>query len=181
MIILSAGDIETFDFATPVGIGLINSSINLTRLVLQKKPDSILFVGTAGSFGELKPFEIIYAKSATNIETGYFNDNCYTPIDNKISTVCDIVSCETTNGKFALVNSSNYITTNKEISNKFLKNGISAENMEFYSILTVANKFDIPAYGIFIITNYCDEFAHRDFIKNHKLAKEKLTQHVGNK
>jgi len=50
--------------------------------------------------------------------------------------------------------------------------------MEFYSILTVANKFNIPAYGIFIITNYCDNLAHNDFLKNHKEAKAKLTLYI---
>ncbi len=178
MIILSAGNNEIFDFATPVGIGLINSSINLTKIVIKNRPKSILFIGTAGSYGNLKPFDIIHSNSSTNIETGYFLNNCYTPIDNKIVSIESNVSCETTNENKILVNSSNYITTNKELSNKFLKNGIEAENMEFFSILTVANKFNIPAYGIFIITNYCDEHAHDDFIKNHGYAKEKLTQYV---
>ncbi len=53
--------------------------------------------------------------------------------------------------------------------------------MEFYSILTVANRFKIPSLGIFVITNYCDEFAHKDFIKNHDKAKKILTLHVNNK
>ncbi|MCF6172682.1 MAG: purine-nucleoside phosphorylase [Campylobacteraceae bacterium] len=178
MTIICAGNNEQFDFAKSIGIGLINSSINLTKLLLKSKPKSILFVGTAGSYGNLRPFEIIQSSVSTNIETGYFFDNCYIPIDNKIISLNDNVSCETTNKKEILVNSSNYITTNKEISNRFLKNGIEAENMEFFSILTVANKFNIPAFGIFIITNYCDEHAHKDFILNHKKAKQKLTTYV---
>ncbi len=178
MIILSAGQSETFDFATPVGIGLIESAITLTKLIVEKNPDSLMFIGTAGSYGNLKPFEIFHSCSSTNIETGYFFDNCYTPINNRVTSIKKNVSCETTNDKSILVNSSNYITTNKSISNKFLENGIEAENMEFYSILTVANKFNIPAFGIFIITNYCDNHAHNDFLKNHEKAKEKLTLHV---
>ena len=178
MIILSAGNNEIFDFATPIGVGLIHSGINLTKLILENRPKSILFIGSAGSYGNLKPFDIINSHSSTNIETGYFLHNCYTPIDNKISTKKLNVSCETTNKNSILVNSSNYITTNKNISNKFLDNSIEAENMEFYSILTVANKFNIPSLGIFIITNYCDEFAHSDFIKNHDQAKEILTSQI---
>ena len=181
MMIISAGDIETFDFAKPVGIGLINCSINLTKLILKKKPNSILFIGTAGSYGNLKPFDIICSHSSTNIETGYFLNNCYTPINNKISAKRLDVSCETTNKNNILVNSSNYITTNKNISNKFLENRIEAENMEFYSILTVANKFNIPSLGIFVITNFCNEFAHSDFIKNHEMAKKILTSQIKNK
>jgi len=178
MIILSAGNSEIFDFATPIGVGLIHSSINLTKLIIDKKPKSILFIGSAGSYGNFKPFDIIYSHSSTNIETGYFYNNCYTPIENKISAKKLNVSCETTNKNSILVNSSNYITTNKDISNKFLENSIEAENMEFYSILTVANKFNIPSLGIFIITNYCDKFAHNDFKKNHKKAKELLITEI---
>ncbi|MFK5881480.1 MAG: purine-nucleoside phosphorylase [Sulfurospirillum sp.] len=178
MTILSAGKNEIFDFAIPVGVGLIESSINLTKLLLSDKPKSLLFIGTAGSYGNLKLFDIFYSHSSTNIETGYFEGNCYTPIANKIEAYNYNVSCETTNEKNILVNSSNYITTNKEISNKFLKNGIEAENMEFYSILTVANKFNIPVLGIFIITNFCNNIAHSDFLRNHNLAKNKLTQYI---
>jgi nucleoside phosphorylase len=178
MIIVSAGEKESFDFANPIGIGLINSSINLTELILNKKPKSILFIGTAGSYGYLKPFDLVTSYESTNIETGFFSDNCYTPINNKVKSLSRNVSCETTNNGEILVNSSNYITTNKDISNKYLKYGLDAENMEFYSILTVANKFNIGAFGIFIITNYCDAKAHNDFKRNHTRAMEKLTQFV---
>jgi len=40
--------------------------------------------------------------------------------------------------------------------------------MEFFSILSVAKEFEIPVAGIFVITNYTNENAHEDFIKNHK-------------
>lgn len=176
--ILSAGKNESFDFATPIGIGLIESSINLTKILMQNSPKSLLFIGSAGSYGGLKIFDIFESFVSTNIETGYFNSDCYTPIDNKITAVCDDVSCETKISDSLLVNSSNYITTNKNISSEFLKNGIEAENMEFYSVLTVAKRFNIPAFGIFVITNYCDNFANEDFLKNHFLAKEKLTRYI---
>ncbi len=178
MRILCAGDSETFSFAKPIGIGLINSSINLTSFISKENPKSLLFIGSAGSYGNLKPMDIFSSSSCGNVEIGYLLDNCYTPIDNMVRAKIKNVSCETTNKKDILVNSSNYITTNKIVANKFLENGFEAENMEFFSVLTVANKFNIPVLGIFIITNYCDNNAHRDFIKNHSNAKERLTLHV---
>ncbi|MDX1808655.1 MAG: purine-nucleoside phosphorylase [Sulfurospirillaceae bacterium] len=174
--IICAGNIESFDFATPIGIGLIESSINLTQLVLKNKPKSLLFVGTAGSYGEYKPLDLIHSNSSTNIETGYFSGSCYTPISNKVTSKTFNVSCETANNNKIIINSSNYITTNKQVSEHFLNIGIEAENMEFFSVLTVAKKFKIPAVGIFAITNFCDKNAHQDFIKNHKKAKEILTK-----
>jgi len=178
MTILSAGESELFDFATPIGIGLINSSINLTKLVLEKNIRSILFVGTAGSYGNLRPLDLVTSYESTNIETGFFGNNCYTPISNSVKSISKDVSCETTNNSSILVNSSNYITTNKILSNEYLKYGLEAENMEFYSILTVANKFNIPASGIFIITNYCDKYAHENFSINHQSAMKILTKYV---
>ena len=50
--------------------------------------------------------------------------------------------------------------------------------MEYYAVLKVAQTFGISAGGIFIVTNYCDENAHDDFLKNQKEAMAKLTEYV---
>ena len=77
-----------------------------------------------------------------------------------------------------IVNSSNYITTDKEIAKKYLNLNIEIENMEFYSVLKVAKEFGIGALGIFVITNYCNENAHKDYLKNIKQAKVKLINYL---
>ena len=168
--IISSGNKEIFPFAKPVGIGMIESAINLTRICLFDKPDFLIFIGTAGSYGKLKPFDIITTSTASNIENCFFEKKCYTPIDNIISL--NNVSCET------IINSSNYITTDENISKKYLKLNINAENMEFFSILKVAKEFNIQIKGIFVITNYCNISAHNDYLKNIKQAKEKLINHL---
>lgn len=169
--IICAGNNETFDFAQPIGVGLIETAMNLTRLCLFDKPEFLLFVGSAGSYGDKKIFDIVESKTASNVELAFLSNDAYTPIDNVVST-------NTTNVKDIVVNSSNYISTNQELTEKFLKLGIGIENMEFFSILKIAEEFNIPAGGVFCITNYTDENAHQDFIKNHEKAKELLTQHV---
>ncbi len=169
--IICAGESEQFDFALPVGIGMIDVAINLTRLCLSQKPKFILFVGTAGSYGEKKVFDIIESKTAANIENSFFTGSSYTPIDNMVSTAED-VSRET------IVNSSNYITTDKALAKAYLSKNIHLENMEYYAVLKVAKSFDIPAAGIFIVTNYCDENAHKDFMDNHKEAMLRLTKYM---
>jgi len=169
--IICAGKSEQFDFAVPVGIGMMDVAINLTRLCLSQKPKFLLFVGTAGSYGEKKIFDIIESKTAANIENSFFDGGSYTPIDNVVSTTDD-VSRET------LINSSNYITTNKEIGKHYIAQNIHLENMEYYAVLKVAQAFGISAGGIFIVTNYCDKNAHDDFLKNQKEAMEKLTEYI---
>lgn len=169
--IICAGNNETFDFALSTGVGLIETAMNITRLCLFDKPEFLLFVGTAGSYGAHKIFDIIESKTASNIELAFLNNDGYTPIDNVVST-------NTTDKKDIIVNSSNYISTNKELTSKFLKLGIGIENMEFFSVLKIAQEFNIPAGGVFCVTNYTDENAHEDFVKNHEKAKELLTKHV---
>lgn len=170
--IICAGNNETFDFAQPMGVGLIEIAMNLTRACLFDKPEFLLFVGSAGSYGEHKIFDIIESKTASNIELAFLNNDAYTPLDNVISTNTDQTKRD------VIVNSSNYISTNEELTKKFLKLGISIENMEFFAVLRVAQEFDIPAGGVFCITNYTNKNAHEDFLKNHEEAKRVLTLHV---
>ncbi len=169
--IVCAGNNETFSFATPMGVGLVEMAINLTRACLMNPPEFLLFVGTAGSYGEAKIFDIVESKTAANIELCFLEKGCYTPIDNVVTT-------NTQNKKEIIVNSSNYITTNKQLSQRFLRFGIGLENMEFFSFLSVAKEFGIPAGGVFCVTNYTDENAHEDFLKNSKKAKELLETYM---
>jgi nucleoside phosphorylase len=169
--IICAGNNETFDFATPMGVGLIEMSMNLTRLCLFDKPEFLLFVGSAGSYGDAKIFDIIESKTASNIELAFLSDDAYTPLDNVISTNESVT-------QDIIVNSSNYISTNKELTNKFLDFKVGIENMEFFSVLRVAKEFDIPAGGVFCITNYTDKNAHKEFLKNHTKAKELLNEYI---
>ena len=169
---ISSGNKEIFPFATPIGIGLIDTAVNLTRLCLFDKPDLLIFIGSAGSYGNLKIYDIIESSTASNIEHCLLKKECYTPIDNIISAN---VSRET------VINSSNYITQNRLISDAFLKLDIDAENMEFFSVVKVAKEFSIPIKGIFTITNYCYENAHKEYIQNINTAKEKLIKYLSEK
>ncbi len=54
MIILSAGNNEIFDFATSIGVGLIESSINLTKLILEKKTKIHTFYRICGKLWKSK-------------------------------------------------------------------------------------------------------------------------------
>ncbi|WP_415397099.1 purine-nucleoside phosphorylase [Sulfurimonas sp. CS5] len=170
--IICAGNNETFDFAQPMGVGLIETAMNLTRLCMFDKPEFLLFVGSAGSYGNHNIFDIVESKTASNIELSFLNNDAYTPLDNVVSTNID------NSVKDIIVNSSNYISTNAELTKKFLNFGVGIENMEFFSVLKIAEEFNIPAGGVFCITNYTNKDAHEDFLKNHEKAKELLGEHV---
>jgi len=172
--ILSAGKEEIFSFARPIGIGLIESAINLTHICLLDRPNSLIFIGSAGSYNPKKHkiFDIITSSSASQIETSFLQKKSYTPIDNFVTA---------TNSQETIINSSNYITTDKVFALAFDKLGFGVENMEFYSVVKVAKEFNIPVKGVFIVTNYCDENAHTEYLKNIKQAKMILINYLKEK
>ncbi len=170
--IVCAGRNETFSFAEPMGVGLIESAINLTRRCLFDKPDFLLFIGSAGSYGEHNIFDIVESKRASNLEISFLRDDSYTPLDNVLESENKLVKNDT------IVNSSNYISTNFDLAKNYNNYGIGIENMEFFSIVQVAREFEIPVAGIFVITNYTNKNAHEDFMKNHKEAMSKLTKYL---
>ena len=156
----------------PIGVGLVESAINLTRLCLMQAPEFILFAGTAGTYGEHEVFDLVESRGAAQIELSFWQHQSYTPIDNVITSEGLGIAHQT------IVNSSNYITTDPSFAKHFLRHGIGAENMEFFSVLRVAKEFNIPAGGIFVITNRCDKNAHRDYMVNYPKALEILQQHL---
>jgi nucleoside phosphorylase len=170
--IVCAGRKETFKFAESIGVGLVESAINLTRHCLFNKPNFILFIGSAGSYGNYKVFDIIESKRASNLELSFLSNDSYTPLDNVLESENKMARNDT------IVNSSNYISTNEELTKKFAGYEIGIENMEFFSVLQVAKEFEIPVAGIFVVTNYTNKNAHEDFIKNHDEAMGRLTKYL---
>jgi len=165
MIFLCAGKIESIKGALPIGVGLFDALVNLNEIITKNSVKEMVFIGSAGSYGRDNIFDIVESCMASQVEYPYLNDDSYTPLQN---ILLENVSCETK----MVVNSSNYITSSKKISDKFLHNGYDLENMEFYSVMFLAKRYGIKAKGIFVVTNYCDENAHKDFIANQKKANE---------
>ena len=217
--IISAGRNEVFAFALPMGVGLVDMSINLTTLlqkrtmidscnryeqnltasrqlderlnyidspilqsakssqnpdkILNALPNEIIFIGSAGLYKDGQIFEIYDSSAAANIEISSLENKSYSPIESEIASVVPRGTCK--------VNSSNFITTDQNLAHELFSRGYFLENMEFFAVLKVAQKFQIPAYGIFVATNFCDKNAHADFIKNHEQAKNKLEKYLKQK
>ena len=174
--IISAGRNEIFDFALPMGVGLMDMSINLTKFLCENRqnlPSEIIFIGSAGLYKEGEIFEIYKSSVAANTEISSIENRSYSPIEGEIASVVPRGTCK--------VNSSNFITTDRNLAHKLFDHGYFLENMEFFAVLKVAQRFQIPAYGIFVATNFCDENAHADFVKNHEQAKKVLEKYLKQK
>ncbi|MGH2267745.1 purine-nucleoside phosphorylase [Campylobacter taeniopygiae] len=174
--IICAGGNENFSFAKSIGVGLIESSINLTELCLKEKPKNLIFIGSCGIYDKGEIFGIYESSHVFNIEYSQISENFYTPTLNEIyfNPKIENVSQETS----YKINSSNYICQNAFAAKKLAEFGLDFENMEVFSVFSVAKKFNIEAKCILCATNFCNENAHEDFLKNHKKAKEKLENYL---
>lgn len=168
-----AGQMEQIGFAYPLGVGLIESAINLTKFFMQNSCDEALFLGSCGSYGKRSIFEIIESDSASNIELSLLLGESYTPIPNQIKMGLNV--------PHGTINSSNYITSSKKNAELYLARGLEGENMEFFSFLQVAKRFGVKAKGIFVVTNYCYEDARKEYAKNYKKALSYLIEYVESK
>lgn len=272
---ICVGNNESFEFARSVGMGLVDSAVGLTRLILHYAPREIIFVGSAGSYeyfegvdsklesslessldsvacldsnlnaknldskgsvfidsknldsknaafnkdskdSTLNIGDIFYSTHATQLELSFLESKSYTPIDNSVvmesfdftpedsikhsknvthetnfatqdSKILNHVSHETQHFitpkilsqlPHAIVNSSNYITNTHKFNNAFLRAGIRAENMEFFAILNVARFFNVPAIGLFCISNFVCENAHTQFLQHHAATKQNLSNFI---
>lgn len=229
--LVCAGRNENLCYATPIGVGLVEASLGLARLLLggAREVENIIFVGSAGAYSkEILIGDMFFSVEATQIESSFLKGGSYTPIDNVVKMeevvfdmfgvvlgkkiFCDRksavgnvaerknmdknVSYETFKTlaqqnvkkvseikgqiKNAVVNSSNYITTDEVVAKQMANAGILLENMEFFAVMKVAQTFGVPAMGIFCVTNYCDENAHKDFLENHSEAKSRLEDLIQN-
>lgn len=172
MIVCAGGD-ENFSFAKAIGIGLVESAFHLAELCLKEKPLKLIFIGTCGLYDKGEILEIYKSSHAFNIEFSKISHTFYTPAKYEIRLERENVSCETIK-----INSSNYICQNSKAAKEFANLGFFAENMEAFSVLSVAKNLDIEAECILCATNFCDENAHKDFMKNHSKAKEKLEEYL---
>ncbi|MGX3044904.1 phosphorylase family protein [Helicobacter sp. T3_23-1056] len=229
--LVCAGRNENLCYATPIGVGLVEASLGLARLLLggAREVENIIFVGSAGAYSkEILIGDMFFSVEATQIESSFLKGGSYTPIDNVVKMeevdfdmfgvflgkkiFCDRnsavgnvaerknmdtnVSYETFKTlaqqnvkkvggmkgqiKSAVVNSSNYITTDESVAKQMANAGILLENIEFFAVMKVAQTFGVPAMGIFCVTNYCDENAHKDFLENHSEAKSRLEDLIQN-
>ncbi|GAA7425143.1 hypothetical protein ID0988_05020 [Helicobacter pylori] len=170
--LLCAGRNETLKGAMPIGVGLIESAIHLMRMCLEN-PDteSLIFVGSAGSYSpEIELLSVFESFQAYQIEESFSHLNSYTPLDNFIQ----IETEEKALFERVCVNSSNYIHTNEMFAKKMAQKGVLLENMEFFSVLSVAKVFSLKAKGIFCVSNYVGLNAHKEFKENHAKVKQIL-------
>ena len=82
ILIVCAGEMESFEFAKAVGIGMVEPAINLTKILLNLKqlPKKIIFIGSCGIYGNENLLKIYQSSLAFNYEISGIMGLSYTPI-----------------------------------------------------------------------------------------------------
>lgn len=173
--IVCAGGNESFSFAKSIGIGLVQSAINLSLELERNRPKWLCFIGTAGIYGGAELGQIYASFEGANVEQAGLNSGSYSPINTEISATFKFKPSKLLYPALR-INSSNFITTDTSLAMQMFEKNYHLENMEFYSVLSVANAFALPCLGLFYSTNFCNPSAHKDFLQNHQSAKLALSQ-----
>ncbi|WP_104749098.1 phosphorylase family protein [Helicobacter cynogastricus] len=168
-----AGKMESLSGAKSIGVGLIESTICLTRLCLLERPSELIFVGSAGAYSKQVPLlHLFKSKEAYQIEQSFAKAQSYTPLENYLEVQSALF--ESKDLPSAKLNSSNYIHTDSSFAKQMCHAGIDLENMEFFAVLSVAQAFKIPSMGVFCVSNYVGPQAHQEFLQHNAQVRQIL-------
>ena len=151
-----------------IGIGLVDSAINLTRILEEYAYlKNIIFIGTAGAYkdSKLKIGDLVQAK-----ETGLFSLSQYEGDSYLPNKMIKKISCNQFSGIEA-VQVASVLEINRrgeKLAKVFWKTGYSAEHMELFSVARVAKKFNKNIYSVLGVSNIVNQSAHQDWLKNNK-------------
>jgi nucleoside phosphorylase len=163
-----------------IGIGLIDSAINLNQILLNNRDiKNVIFVGTAGAYqnSNLSIYDVVQGVKTDLFSLPFYERCSYFP--SKMVTSLELNEFE--NLKKTNVASVLDINASSEsFKNLFKDTGFQLEHMELFSVARVAKLLNKKVYSIFSISNIVDENAHEDWKKNNKtaslLAQEKLKE-----
>ncbi len=144
------------------GIGLANTSYNLTKLIYSNKGkfNKIFMLGIGGGFkNKVNLLDICIATEEINADFGICFENKIELLDNnKISlnfNYDELKFLKFKTGPFITVNC---VSTNKKIIEFYEKNySPICENMEGYAAALICKSENIPFYEIRVISNFVGE------------------------
>lgn len=163
-----------------LGIGFLDSALNLEKLICSNTITEIVFIGTAGSYNKaLSIGEIVSINSTAALNLGAVLGLAYVA-GKQESFELEVFK----DFKPAKCFSSLEISREEIIAEKLIAQNSAdkflVENMELYGVAAVAAKNKIPLKSLLGITNYINPNAHEDWKANNLSVSEKLCVIVRN-
>lgn len=132
------------------GVGKINASHAATKLIMEKSPDLVINLGTAGCFD---PEHLGFAHVVRSVIE---HDVYCEPLSERGVMPFDEIESELVINKYGLklATGDRFVTSH----DSWLQNrSVSLVDMEFYAIAKVAQKLQVPSYSIKYATDLADE------------------------
>jgi len=175
-VFVCAGRTEVFEFAKSVGVGMVEAALGVAEILRESKFDEVVFVGTCGLYDKrdelLKIYEVFKVE---NLEMSGVLSLAYSPLFEMTEKIKSVI--KTPNVSRETFNSSNFITTDAKTAQKF-SSFFVGENMELYGVKVACERAGVAWRGILCATNYCDQNAHKNYVKNIKEAKKRLEKYI---
>lgn len=164
-----------------LGVGYLEAARKLESILLElesqeKKVESIIFLGTCGSYRKnLEIGDIVQIQKSRLALIGKLEEKAYTPqkyedfilrvlkSGDELNTADCMSSMEITNDDITAAK------LYKDVGKEFL-----VENMELYGVAHVAEKHKISCFSLLAVANYNNIFANREWENNQEEVSEKL-------
>lgn len=171
---------ENFQYLE-LGLGYLNAAINLDRYLnkLKKKPEKIIFLGTAGVFESLKIADLVCVKNVSLLLSASRMNLAYSPIKKEDLTISSSLSKEFENIKKVRCFSSLDISLSKFLYLELKKDfpdEILVENMELFGLAKVSDDHKIPWEAYLGISNFIGARAHQEWKETNEIVSEKLNK-----
>ena len=136
------------------GVGMVNTAIDLTKALMEKKYDLVINMGVSGSFSDqLKNGDVVEVVEDNFSEIGFENDfsfSKFTSFDLKTK----FYNSSKTNLKHVRAITVNTVHgNNHSISEVMARENPEIETMEGASVFKVCEKFNIPCMQIRSVSN----------------------------
>lgn len=163
-----------------LGVGAINSAIELSRIAPECDKARVLFIGTAGMLGgEFAPGSVYQASVFRWYSLGLAFGEAYLPEGTHPDVPAQIIKSASAGTPLLPVITTPEITSS-EVSARALQErcGVGLENLEAYGIARYLNRTGRSLSAFFAVTNAVGEESHSQYLRFRQLAWRRLAETV---
>lgn len=155
----------------PAGIGAVDAAAGAAATIARTRPRLILFVGTAGSYGDSPPIgAVAVARRICLAATAVLRGEAYLPgpMPHDLTTDAELYRALRRAGRTyaADVATTLGITRRRALATRLAATGATVENLEAFAVARAAARAELPFAAVLGIANRVGPQAHREWRAN---------------
>ena len=159
----------------PAGIGAVDAAAGAAQAIARTRPRLIVFVGTAGSYGESPPVgAVTVARRILLASTAVLRDEAYLPgpMPHELTADAGLRRALRRAGRVhgADVATTLGITKRRSLATRLGATGATVENLEAFAVARAAARAELPFAAVLGIANRVGPQAHREWRANAAMA-----------